>query len=403
MHPSDLAIADFTYDLPDERIALYPLAQRDASKLLVYKGGQISETIFTQLPNQLPKNSFLVFNETRVISARLFFENRNNKRIEIFCLEPAEEIGTPYQGLERTASVRWKCMVGHLKSWKEEVLELVAGDLKLQAKKISREAALVEIEFNWTPEEYTFAQVLEICGQLPIPPYLNRATEESDNKQYQTVYSRKEGSVAAPTAGLHFTSEVFKALEAKNIQTAQLVLHVGAGTFQPVKAEKIADHQMHAEYIEISRQLIERLLDQSDEPVIAVGTTSLRSLESLYWMGCKVVRTANISIEALEVQQWEAYSAEYAEISKSQSLKALLRWMRNHDIETLVCKTRILIAPPYELKIASGIITNFHQPQSTLLLLIAAVIGDNWRKVYDYALAHDFRFLSYGDSSLLLK
>ena len=403
MHPSDLAIADFTYDLPDERIALYPLAQRDASKLLVYKGGQISETIFTQLPNQLPKNSFLVFNETRVISARLFFENRNNKRIEIFCLEPAEEIGTPYQGLERTASVRWKCMVGHLKSWKEEVLELVAGDLKLQAKKIGREAALVEIEFNWTPEEYTFAQVLEICGQLPIPPYLNRATEESDNKQYQTVYSRKEGSVAAPTAGLHFTSEVFKALEAKNIQTAQLVLHVGAGTFQPVKAEKIADHQMHAEYIEISRQLIERLLDQSDEPVIAVGTTSLRSLESLYWMGCKVVRTANISIEALEVQQWEAYSAEYAEISKSQSLKALLRWMRNHDIETLVCKTRILIAPPYELKIASGIITNFHQPQSTLLLLIAAVIGDNWRKVYDYALAHDFRFLSYGDSSLLLK
>lgn len=403
MHPSELAISDFNYNLPDERIARYPLAQRDASKLLVYKGGKISETVFTQLPKQLPKNSFLVFNETRVISARLFFENRNKKRIEIFCLEPAEDIGTPYQGLERTSTVRWKCMVGHLKNWKEEILALSSGDLHLQAKKMSREGALVEIEFNWTPVEYTFAQVLEICGQLPIPPYLNRATEEGDRKQYQTVYGRKEGSVAAPTAGLHFTADVFKGLEDKNIQIAQLVLHVGAGTFQPVKSEKIADHQMHAEYIEVSYQLIERLLDTSEEPVIAVGTTSLRSLETLYWMGCKVVRNTNISIEELEVQQWEAYSGDYAGISKSQSLKALLRWMRNRDIETLVCKTRILIAPPYDLKIAAGIITNFHQPQSTLLLLIAAVIGDNWRRVYDYALAHDFRFLSYGDSSLLLK
>ena len=403
MHPSELAIADFTYDLPEERIALYPLAQRDASKLLVYKGGQISETVFSDLPNQLPQHSFLVFNETRVISARLFFENRNKKRIELFCLEPAEGLGTPYQGLERTGAVRWKCMVGHLKSWKEEILQLVAGDVQVQAKKIAREGALVDIEFSWTPAEYNFAQVLEICGQLPIPPYLNRATEESDTQQYQTVYSRKEGSVAAPTAGLHFTSEVFKALEEKEIQVSQLVLHVGAGTFQPVKAEKIADHHMHAEYIEVSRQLIKRLLDTAEELVIAVGTTSLRSLESLYWMGCKVVRTTNISIEELEVQQWEAYSGDYTGISKSQSLKALLRWMNEHDLETLVCKTRILIAPPYDLKIAAGIITNFHQPQSTLLLLIAAVIGNNWRAVYDYALAHDFRFLSYGDSSLLLK
>ncbi len=403
MHPSELAIADFTYDLPDERIAKYPLAKRDASKLLVYKNEQISETIFSQLPTELPNNTLLVFNETRVISARLFFENRNKKRIEVFCLEPADALLTPYQGLTYTARVQWKCMVGHLKSWKEEELLLNVQGLELRAKKVGRAGALVIIEFNWQPADLSFAEVLQKCGQLPIPPYLNRATEQSDLQHYQTVYNKKDGSVAAPTAGLHFTAEVFSKLNEKQIELAQLVLHVGAGTFQPVKSEKIAGHEMHAEYLEVTRDLVQRLCGNESRKIISVGTTSLRSLESLYWMGCKAYRNKGASLSDLEVEQWDAYDEHLSGISKSTALQSLLDWMDEKNLSTLICKTRILIAPPYQLKIAGGLITNFHQPQSTLLLLIAAVLGPQWRTIYEYALAHNFRFLSYGDSSLLLK
>lgn len=403
MHPSELAIADFTYDLPEERIAKYPLAKRDASKLLVYKNDTISESIFSNLHNELPKNALLVFNETRVISARLFFENRNKKRIEVFCLEPAAASITPYQGLAVTTKVQWKCMVGHLKSWKEEELLLNVQDFELRAKKIDRDGALVIIEFSWQPADLSFAEVLHKCGQLPIPPYLNRATEQSDLQHYQTVYNKKEGSVAAPTAGLHFTAEVFANLAQKQIDVAQLVLHVGAGTFQPVKSEKIGDHTMHAEYIEVSRDLIQRLIKNEQQKIIAVGTTGLRSLESLYWMGCKAYKNRAATLLELEVEQWDPYSENLSGITKAIALKSLLRWLDERNLDTLICKTRILIAPPYQLKIADGLITNFHQPQSTLLLLIAAVVGPQWRSIYKYALENGFRFLSYGDSSLLLK
>lgn len=403
MHPKELVIADFTYHLPDERIARYPLAQRDASKLLVFKNGRIQDTVFSELGAQLPPNCRLVFNETKVISARLLFLNANQQPIEVFCLEPASGDSLPALALAAKGEVVWKCMVGHLKRWKHGPLTLEKNGSSLRADFLERKDALVVVKFSWQPAEKNFADILQEFGNLPIPPYLNRRADESDDVNYQTVYSKQAGSVAAPTAGLHFTPRVFDDLASKNIVVSKLVLHVGAGTFQPVKSETVGGHQMHAEFIEVPKQLIQDLINASGERVIAVGTTAMRTLESLYWMGLKAFHKPSSDLAHLEVGQWDPYEGNLELCSNTDSLQALLNWMETQGLDTLVCKTQILIAPPYDLKIVSGIVTNFHQPQSTLLLLISAIIGENWKKVYEHALSNGYRFLSYGDSSLLLK
>jgi S-adenosylmethionine:tRNA ribosyltransferase-isomerase len=402
-HPSKLSISDFTYELPAERIARFPLAERTQSKLLCFKEGKISEDLFRNIGAQLPAGARLIFNETRVIPARLFFYNKNGGRIEVFCLEPAPQYHSAGEGLSTAASVQWQCLVGNLRSWKEEVLSITKETITLQARLDEKQKGSVLITFEWTPAGKTFEEIVAHFGQLPIPPYLNRATEESDLINYQTAYARVKGSVAAPTAGLHFTEPLLEELKEAGFGIEKLVLHVGAGTFLPVKSDTLEGHDMHAEFMEVHVDLIQGLATLSDQLIVAVGTTSLRSLESLYWMGLKSFQNPDAVLSDLEVQQWDPYREDLPVLSLAQSLSALVAWMTKNKKQVLICKTRILIAPPYTLKVAGGIITNFHQPQSTLLLLIAAVVGDKWRSIYDYALAHDFRFLSYGDSSLLLK
>lgn len=402
-HPSQLSISDFTYHLPEERIAKFPLDKRDQSKLLCFKEGAISEDVFKNIAQHLQPTALLVFNETRVIPARLFFYNRNGARIEVFCLEPAKHFKSAGEGLATIASVQWQCMVGNLRSWKEELLQAEKEGIILTARLDERQKGSVLISFSWTPEDKNFEEIVAHFGQLPIPPYLNRATEASDEVQYQTAYARVKGSVAAPTAGLHFTDVLIQELASKGHGIEKLVLHVGAGTFLPVKSDTLEGHEMHAEFMEVNLSLIRLLAQAEKRQILAVGTTSLRSLESLYWMGLKVLQQPAAKLTELEVQQWDPYRDDLKAATVKESLSALAVWMETQNLKVLICKTRILIAPPYTLKVAAGIITNFHQPQSTLLLLIAAVVGDKWRSIYEYALAHDFRFLSYGDSSLLLK
>lgn len=401
MHPQDLHIKEFSYHLPDERIAKYPLAQRDESKLLIFRQGIIEEDSYKNIAAHLPEQTMLVFNNTKVIQARLHFENSNGARIEIFCLEPAAENPEMAKVMSQTGSVRWKCLVGRLAKWKEDFLTLQTNEFTFQAQQISRDKDTFIIEFSWQPSGLTFAEILDKIGQLPIPPYLHRSTETIDHERYQTVYAKHEGSVAAPTAGLHFTPTVFSALDEKKIAQTYLTLHVGAGTFKPVKSETIADHEMHAEWLEVSSEIIERLL--AAVSLVAVGTTSLRTLETLYWMGVKSIKNPAATLQALEVKQWEVYDPALNALAgnRREALAALLAWMDRNNATQLICKTQILIAPPYRLKMVDALITNFHQPNSTLLLLVAAVVGEPWKAVYDYALAHDFRFLSYGDGSLL--
>ncbi len=401
MHPKDLHIKDFSYDLPEERIAKYPLAQRDESKLLVYRHGNIAEDCYKNIATYLPEHTMLVFNNTKVIQARLHFENSTGARIEIFCLEPAEENPEMAKVMSQTGSVRWKCLVGRLAKWKEEFLTLKADGFELQAKIISRENDTFTIAFSWQPSDLSFAEILDKTGQLPIPPYLKRSTETIDHERYQTVYAEHQGSVAAPTAGLHFTPTIFAALSEKQIAQTYVTLHVGAGTFKPVKSETIADHEMHAEWIGLSRDTIQSIVGRPS--LVAVGTTSLRTLETLYWMGVKAKQNPTVTLQELELKQWDAYDHKWNayETKRDEALTALLDWMSRHNSTPLICKTQILIAPPYQLKMADALITNFHQPNSTLLLLVAAVVGEDWKTIYDYALANDFRFLSYGDGSLL--
>lgn len=402
-HPSQLSILDFTYELPSERIARFPLEQRDQSKLLCYKDGKISQDIFQHLSKHLAAETLLVFNETRVIPARLFFYNKNGARIEVFCLEPSSTYTSAGEGLAANATVQWQCMVGNLRSWKDELLSAEKNGVVLRARLDEKLKGSVLITFDWEPHQLSFEEIVAHFGQLPIPPYLNRPTEDSDHQNYQTTYARVKGSVAAPTAGLHFTDTVFETLQEKNIGVEKLVLHVGAGTFLPVKSSTLEGHEMHAEFMEVTIAFIERLASMAEGTIIAVGTTSLRSLETLYWMGVKAFHTPTATLAELEVQQWDPYRQDLPAVGLKESLHALLKWLAFQNKQLLICKTRILIAPPYYLRVASGIVTNFHQPQSTLLLLIAAVVGEDWRKIYEYALAHDFRFLSYGDSSLLFK
>jgi len=402
-HPSHISISDYTYDLPDEKIAKFPLKKRDTSKLLVFKNEQISEDVFINIGAQFSEKTVLIFNDTKVIQARLNFLNEKGQAIEVFCLEPAESDTEIHEGLEKTHTVTWSCLVGNLRRWKQQELKIAKENLLLTAQIEEKKEGSVNVKFSWYPSNAKFAEVLEFFGNMPIPPYLSRESEQSDSANYQTVYSNKEGSVAAPTAGLHFTEEVLADLKKSGVQQAKVTLHVGAGTFKPVKSELLSGHEMHAEWIDVDRGILEILKQANKKQIIAVGTTSLRTIESLYWMGCKAIKNNGASLKDLEVKQWEVYEKLIEHCTVADGMNALLNWMDTRGLERLICKTQILIAKPYELKVASGIITNFHQPKSTLLLLIGAIVGPSWKKIYKYALENNFRFLSYGDSSLLLK
>lgn len=400
----DIKIEDFKYDLPEDRIAKFPLEERDQSKLLIYKDGHIDSSVYRNLTAYLEAGSLLVMNNTKVVEARLLFEKTTGGIIEVFCLEPSSH--QPIEkGLEATGHVRWNCMVGGISKWKGSVLsqqiKLSGRDIMLQAAIVDRSNDVVEIEFTWNDDTIRFSEILSAAGHVPLPPYLRRKAAASDKLRYQTVYANKEGSVAAPTAGLHFTDALLNELKKKGITATEVTLHVGAGTFLPVKAETMAGHNMHREWISVSADFVKQLIERESKAVIAVGTTSLRTLESLYWMGVKALKNPNTDIAGLEVAQWDPYQIDAMAISKKEALESLLKWMEQKDLRELVCTTQLMIAPGYTIKMIDALITNFHQPSSTLLLLVSACIGDDWRKVYPYALANDYRFLSYGDGSLL--
>jgi S-adenosylmethionine:tRNA ribosyltransferase-isomerase len=407
MHPKNLSIAGFTYHLPDERIAKYPLAERDLSKLLIYKDEIISEDIYRNTGNHIPSKSLLVFNNTKVIPARLFFKNATGAKIEIFCLDPADDNTDMTSAMSQTRKTRWNCLIGRANKWKEKQLHFTGNDFTLTAEIVEKKPDSFVVEFTWQPEGLTFAEVLDKTGMMPIPPYLKREPEQLDQQRYQTVYALQKGSVAAPTAGLHFTEQVMSGLVSNNVGFVYVTLHVGAGTFKPVKAERMEGHEMHAELIDVDTAAIQSILNSLNQNIIAVGTTSLRTIESLYWMGLKAQQNPGAFLHQLEIKQWDPYEIITEHTGKEQAqhaLQALLNWMKKNGLSRLVCKTQIMIAPGYKLRIADAIITNFHQPASTLLLLVAAVIGndkEDWKKIYDYALANQFRFLSYGDGSLL--
>lgn len=396
-----IKISDYNYPLPEEKIAKYPLKERDHSKLLFWNNGRIEKNVFKNIGSFLPAGSLLVYNNTRVIHARLFFRKPTGAKIEIFCLEPTKP--NDYQiAFQKKKKVIWKCIVGNSKKWKEgelqRELKINGQPVVLKARKTGQENNSFFIEFSWN-EDFTFAEIIENAGVLPIPPYLNRETEPEDEMTYQTVYAKADGSVAAPTAGLHFTDAVLHKLSEKNVQTAEITLHVGAGTFQPVKSETIAGHTMHHEQVLVSKSFIQKLLSHSGK-VIAVGTTSVRSIESLYWLGLKIENEQPDEIPV--VHQWEPYQNDNS-ISTEQALKNILDFMAKDHLEVLRFSTQIIIVPGYRFKIIEGMVTNFHQPKSTLLLLIGAFLGADWKKVYDFALNNNFRFLSYGDSNLYLK
>lgn len=393
MLPPTLSIHDFDYHLPDERIALYPLPERDQSKLLVYRQGSISETVFNRLGDQLPAGTLLVRNNTKVIPVRLIYQKATGAEIEIFCLNPVEPTRDIAQALTMKDEIIWEAMIGHQKKWaKGEILTFEAGDAILNAELVVR-GAVAKVRFFQEGNPYPFGELINRLGQIPIPPYLHRPTESLDKERYQTVYAQKEGSVAAPTAGLHFTDVVTQQLRIKNINIADLTLHVGAGTFKPVSEANALNHTMHAEYFEISAQTIEQM--RSAYPnIVAVGTTALRTLESLYWLGVRKMRGESIDL----LPQFYPYSQE--ETHLPSPIEVLDFWLQEADLPVRG-ETSLMIVPGYHVRFCQGLITNFHQPKSTLLLLISAVIGDDWKRVYDYAMTHDFRFLSYGDSSLL--
>lgn len=398
-----IRIEEFNYPLPDERIAKFPLTKRDESKLLVYRNGKIDEAVFKQLSDYLPQESMLVYNNTRVIQARMLFQKETGAQIEVFCLEPVipHDYALVFQ---QTESCSWLCLVGNLKKWKEgalhKTIRMDDKEVVLSAERIKTTGDSHLVRFSWNNPQVTFAELLDAAGILPIPPYLHRETRESDLQTYQTVYSKIKGSVAAPTAGLHFTPEVLAGLDAKGFTREEVTLHVGAGTFKPVKSEVIGDHEMHTEFISVHRSAIENIRTNLGR-IIAVGTTSVRTLESLYYMGRTLVNNPDATSEELVVTQWTPYN-DAEEVTAHEALTALLDYLDRNQTDTLLSATQIMIAPGYEFKIVKGIITNFHQPKSTLLLLISAFVNGNWKSIYNYALDNDFRFLSYGDSSLLL-
>ena len=404
--PRILSIKDFTYSLPEERIAKYPLAERDASKLLIYKEGDISQDVYRNIADHIPSNSLIVFNDTRVVEARLLFQKPTGGVIEIFCLEPHEQYPDITMAMLQHNKVLWHCLIGGASKWKhgqllEKKIQHDGRDVVLDARYVSKEGDSFIIELSWNDASLTFAEVLHLFGAMPLPPYIKRQVEQSDAERYQTVYAHYDGSVAAPTAGLHFTERVFQNLKEKNIDKDFITLHVGAGTFKPVKTETMQEHDMHAEHFTVSKSFIQALIKHLDKNIIAVGTTSLRTLESLYWLGVK--KSGVESQESEEITQWEGYDRHETNVPSKEALNNLIKWMNEKGFDNLTATTRIIIAPGYQFSIVNGLITNFHQPQSTLLLLVAAFIGNNWRKVYDYALKNNFRFLSYGDGNLLWK
>lgn len=404
MHPKELSIQDFLYDLPNERIARYPLAARDASKLLIWKQQQITASHYRDLAEHLPGGSLLVFNNTRVVEARLLFQKPTGGVIEIFCLEPSGIYPDISTAMATCGSVEWKCLVGGASKWKKgQVLEKMitheGSSLKLEARCTGKGSGHFIITFNWEPSSLSFAALLHAAGAIPLPPYLKREAETSDAERYQTIFAREEGSVAAPTAGLHFTENILNGLAAKDIRTAELTLHVGAGTFKPVQADKMEDHDMHAEWIDVSRTTLLQLRDQLPGMIIPVGTTSLRTIESLFWMGVKLLNGKKE--DAFRLHQWEAYDHADTAFTASDALNVLIQYLDEHQRDRIIARTQIIIAPGYRFRLANALITNFHQPASTLLLLVAAITGTAWRDIYAYALANDFRFLSYGDGSLL--
>ena len=404
MHPRQLSIESFTYTLPQERIARYPLAERDASKLLIWKAGKIREDIYRNIATHLPTGSLLVFNNTKVVEARLLFRKPTGGFIEIFCLEPHAQYSDITSAMLQQRKVRWICLVGGAKKWKDGPLvkEITSDGKKIliTAHKKEQSGEAYEIELSWDAD-ISFAELLHLAGAIPLPPYLNRVAEEEDKERYQTIYAQHDGSVAAPTAGLHFTPTIFEQLAAKNIAQDFVTLHVGAGTFKPVKAATMAEHEMHAEYIDVNQSLIKNLISHLSGSVIAIGTTSLRTIESLFWLGLKTIINPELKPLDPGLSQWEAYEHETENISAEQALSSLLQWLEKNQMDRLLTKTQIIIAPGYSFRIANALITNFHQPNSTLLLLVAAITGNEWQTIYQYALENDFRFLSYGDGSLL--
>lgn len=405
MDTKHIQIKDYNYNLPDERIAKFPLAKRDNSKLLLYRHGEVTEDVFHNIAEYLPKGALMVFNNTKVIQARLHFRKETGALIEVFLLEP--HMPADYEQMfQTTGHCSWLCMIGNLKKWKEGTLkrtfDVKGKEVTLVAERKEDVHKSYRVDFSWDASDVSWAELLDAVGELPIPPYLNRETQESDKTTYQTVYSKIKGSVAAPTAGLHFTPEVLADIDRHGIDREELTLHVGAGTFKPVKSEEIQDHEMHTEYICVHRQTLEKLI-RHDAKAIAVGTTSVRTLESLYYIGVKLEKTLDLSEEELHVCQWEPYENAVAKpITPLKAIENILAYLDKHGLSALHASTQIIIAPGYEYNIVKMLVTNFHQPQSTLLLLVSAFVHGDWHKIYDYALAHDFRFLSYGDSSLLI-
>ena len=396
-----ISIEAYDYPLPDDRIAKYPLAERDASKLLVLKDNEIKESQFKHVGEYLPKDTLLVFNETKVIRARLQYRKATGSRIEVFCLEPENDYQVAFSA---TSPVNWKCLIGNAKRWKEGPLTMaltVGGKpVTLNATRLSQNDQYAEIEFSWSPADLPFASVLEAAGEIPLPPYLHRDAEPADRDRYQTVFARYDGSVAAPTAGLHFTQPLIAALREKGFRFDEVTLHVGAGTFKPVSTETIGEHAMHSETIVVRKSLIQNLMEQFGKPIVPVGTTSTRTLESLYWIGM-MLKEQGMDLRPLHVEQWYPYE-EHAPLSAPEALQLIVDYLDMHGLTRLEASTALMIAPSYKMRIITGLITNFHQPKSTLLLLVSALIGERWKDCYRFALDHGFRFLSYGDSCLFL-
>src|SRR5574344_1035133 len=394
----DIAIKDFDYDLPSERISKFPLEERDKAKLLVLNKEVIQEKTFFELPDLLDKDSLLIFNETKVVHARLFFQKTTGSIIEIFCLEPTSPNEIQI-AMAQKGEGYWLCFIGNNKKWKEDSLSKTiihnGKEITLSAKRESQKDNAWIVKFTWN-KEYPFAEVLSIMGVIPLPPYLNREATNEDNEDYQTIYAKQEGSVAAPTAGLHFTEKTFEDLKQKKIASNFITLHVGAGTFKPVSSELIIDHVMHAEKVAVSKQVIQNLIEHLDKKIICVGTTSVRTIESLYWHGVKLIENKNEDIE-IDISQWEPYQKE-ENITPRQALQAIVDGMNRENVDLLCGQTQIIIAPTYKYRIVKAVVTNFHQPKSTLLLLVSALIGDKWKDCYKFALENNFRFLSFGDA-----
>jgi len=403
MDPRNIRIHDYSYFLPEEKIARYPLPSRDSSKLLIYEAGNIQEDVYKNIAAHLPEDAQIIFNDTKVIEARLHFQKPTGGVIEIFCLEPSDQYPDITTAMTQHSPVLWNCLIGGASKWKhgmilEKKLKTINNELILTAKIHDREKDTFIIEFNWSPATFAFAEVLHMAGAIPLPPYIKREVEPGDAERYQTIYARESGSVAAPTAGLHFSPPIFSELASKRIKTDYVTLHVGAGTFKPVKSETMDAHEMHPEFFEVGIEFIQSLLLPRKK--IAVGTTTARTLESIYWLGVKTMRDPEVHLPDLHLEQWEAYDLPQ-DVNVKDAINNLVDWMKKNQLENLITKTRLLIAPGYQIRIFNVLVTNFHQPQSTLLLLVAAVAGKDWRKIYDYALQHDYRFLSYGDGCLI--